>query len=118
MDKHTHHEPNKELLRLLAECADECNRCYDACLENERTEALLRSLRLCRDCSRMCRTTADFMSSGSELSQRVVATCAEACRLCASSCASDKEHEQECQACAGICRKCEEACNRFAGANA
>ncbi|MGK7392905.1 MAG: four-helix bundle copper-binding protein [Candidatus Cyclobacteriaceae bacterium M2_1C_046] len=116
MDHHS--ENNKELLRLLAECADECNHCYNACMENERTEKLLRSLRLCRDCSRMCRTASDFVSSGSELADQVVKLCAEACRLCAESCAQDKEHEQECKACADICRECEEACNSFEGVSA
>ena len=113
-----HSGQNKEILRVLAECADECNHCFDACMENERTEALLRTLRLCRDCARICRTASDFISSGSELAQRIVETCAEACRMCAESCANNKEHEQECKACADICRQCEEACNNFAGASA
>ena len=116
MNHHT--GQNKEILRTLAECADECNHCFDVCMENERTEALLRTLRLCRDCARICRSASDFVSSGSELAQRVVETCAEACRLCAESCTSNKEHEQECKACADICRQCEEACNNFAGASA
>ena len=118
MHNHNHNDPNQELLRILAECADECNRCYNACLENERTEALLRTLRLCRDCSRMCRTTSDFISSGSEVAQQVVDTCAEVCRLCAESCANNKGHEQECKPCADVCRKCEEACNSFSGVTA
>ena len=116
--QHEHNRSNQDLLRILAECADECNRCYNACMENERTETLLRSLRLCRDCSKICRTTSDLVSSSSELAQRLVDTCAEACRLCADSCASDKEHESECKTCAETCRKCEEACNSFAGVNA
>lgn len=113
-----HNGANQELLRILAECADECNRCYDACLENERTEILLRTLRLCRDCSRICRATSDLVSSSSELAQRLVDACAEACRLCAESCSNNKQHEQECKPCANICRRCEEACNSFAGVNA
>lgn len=109
---------SKKLLQKLADCADECNRCYNACLENERTEELLRALRLCRDCSRICRTASDFVSSESELADEILKACAKACRLCAESCSNHEEHEQECKPCAEICRECEEACNTYTGVSA
>lgn len=109
---------NKEILRILAECADECDRCYDACLENERTDELLRTLRLCRDCSKICRVTASFIASNSEHSQQVVDLCAQICGMCAGSCENHREDEHECKPCADICRECEEACRSFAGVSA
>ena len=103
----------KELLRVLAECADECERCYDACLENERTNELIRTLRLCRDCAKSCRVTSSFVASNSEYAGRMVDLCEEICNQCAELCSHHKDEEQECSACAKVCRKCAEACKSF-----
>ena len=109
---------NKEILRVLAECAAECYRCFDACLENERTDDLVRVIRLCRDCARICDTTASFIASSSEHAQHLAKECAEICRNCAEACGNHKDQEHECKPCADICRQCEEACKSFAGVNA
>jgi hypothetical protein len=112
------HSENKEILRVLADCAAECYRCFDACLENERTDELVRVLRLCRDCARICDTTASFIASNSEHAQHLAKECADICRSCAEACGNHKDQEHECKPCADICRQCEEACNSFAGVNA
>jgi hypothetical protein len=111
-------ENNRDLLRILAECAAECNRCFDACLENDRTDDLVRAIRLCRDCARICSTTATFVASNSEHAQHLVRECAEICRSCSKTCNKHTEEEHECKPCARICRECEEACNSFAGVSA
>ena len=111
-----HSENNKELLQILAECANECERCFDACLENERTDELVRVLRLCRDCAKICYTTSSFVASNSSHAESIAAECARICRACEEACRNNTDTEHECKPCADICRQCEEACSSFAGA--
>lgn len=106
---------NIELLQKLAECAAECERCIDACLDDENIKVLVRPIRLCRDCAKICYTTASFIASNSEHAQHLVDECTEICRICAEACDHHKEDEYECKTCASICRECEEACRSFQG---
>lgn len=108
----------KELLRILTECAAECDVTFNASLDNERTDALTRVIRLCRDCANICYTTARFVAADSEHASHLARECAEICRSCAEACGSNMDKEHECKQCADICRECEEACNSFAGVNA
>lgn len=114
---HEHNNSSyQNLLNILAQCADECDHCFDECLGNERTDHLERALRACRDCAKICRVTASFVASNSMFASRMVELCAEICGQCANVCENHKEEEQECKACAKICRECEEACKNFKGA--
>ncbi|RDV11317.1 four-helix bundle copper-binding protein [Pontibacter diazotrophicus] len=116
---HEHNNsPHKDLLQILAQCADECDHCFDMCLEDDRTDALVRALRACRDCAKICRVTASFVASGSDFAQRMTELCAEVCRKCADICENHTEEEQETMHCARICRECEEACRKYQGTNA
>ncbi|PRY14310.1 hypothetical protein CLV24_104120 [Pontibacter ummariensis] len=114
---HGQHQ-NQDLLQILAQCADECDHCFDMCLENDRTDELVRALRACRDCAKICRVTASFVASGSAFAQRMVEVCAEVCKQCADTCERRKDEEEETGHCAKVCRQCEEACRNFKGANA
>ncbi|ARS38135.1 four-helix bundle copper-binding protein [Pontibacter actiniarum] len=104
---------NKDLLSILAQCADECDTCFDACLDNERTDALTKAIRLCRDCAKICRVTASFVASNSEVAKQVVSLCADICKKCAEVCSQDTDIEKETMHCAKICRDCEEACRSY-----
>lgn len=111
-------ENNRDLLRILAECAAECERCFDASLENDRTEALTRVIRFCRDCAKMCSVTASFVASNSDNARLIASACAEICSECSDTCSKHTDEERECVACSRICRECAEACRSFAGASA
>lgn len=107
-------QKNSELLRLLAECATECENCFDACLENDRTEKLIRQIRLCRDCAKICYATSSFIASNSRHAKHLAKECADVCKDCAEACSNKEGTEDELMPCAQICRKCEEACRKFA----
>lgn len=105
---------NKELLQILAECATECDTCFDASLENNNTNNLAKVVRLCRDCAKICYTTMSFIASNSSHAKHLAQECAEICKECADVCGHHTDDEQECMHCMKICRKCEEACKKFA----
>lgn len=116
---HNHNNsPHQDLLHLLAQCADECDHCFDMCLDNDRTDELVRALRACRDCAKICRVTASFIASNSMFASRMVELCAEICGQCADVCENHTDEEQECKACAKICRECAEACRNYKGVGA
>lgn len=105
---------NKELLQILAECATECETCFDASLENNKNDNLARVVRLCRDCAKICYTTSSFVASNSTHAKHLARECAEICKECAETCGHHTDDEQECMPCMEICKKCEEACREFA----
>ncbi|MDT0691627.1 four-helix bundle copper-binding protein [Salegentibacter sp. F188] len=105
---------NKDLLQILAECATECDTCFDASLDNEKTDALARVVRLCRDCAKICYATLSFVASNSSHAKHLAKACADICDECAEVCGNHTNHEQECLPCMKICQKCAEACREFA----
>lgn len=100
---------------ISTQCADKCDHCFDECLDNDRTDELVRALRACRDSAKICRVTASFVASNSLFAQQMVDHCAEICKQWADVCENHKEEQQECKACARISRKCEEAYRSFKG---
>jgi hypothetical protein len=42
--------------------------------------------------------------------QRLIETCAEACRLCGDECQRHAARMEHCRICAEACRRCEDAC--------
>lgn len=105
---------NKQFLQILAECATECEICFDASLENSKTEELARVVRLCRDCAKICYTTSSFVASNSRHATHLARECAEICMECAETCSHHTDEEEECMACMKICKECAEACRNFA----
>jgi hypothetical protein len=98
------HEQHKTVIRTLVECAQECEHCGDACIEENRPHCA----RVCRDCAEICWTAGAFLSRGSTLASAVVDLCASACEQCAQEC---EQHDVDhCRACAEACRRCAEAC--------
>jgi hypothetical protein len=100
---------NKELLTVLAECADACNHCSTACLGEKDVAIMAACIKLDMDCAQICALTAAFISRDSDHARHIMNECAEICRKCAEECGkhADMEH---CKRCAEACRKCSEAC--------
>lgn len=100
---------DKELLAILAQCADACNHCSTACLEEKDVVLLAACIRLDMDCAQICTLTAAFISRGSGHARHLMRECAEICRQCAEECGKHA-HMEHCKRCAEACRRCAEAC--------
>ena len=107
------HQHNPELLAALHKCADECNHCATACLEEEDVKMLAKCISLDMDCAQICSLTAALVARGSEHGKHLLKECAEVCNACADECekhaAMGMEH---CKKCAEACRACAEACSK------
>ncbi len=102
----------------LQRCIAICNECHDTCL-SEATRHCLEAggrhvepahMRLMIACAEMCRTSAHFMLTGTDLHRRTCAVCAEVCEACADSCAEVGEMDR----CVEVCRRCAEHCRKMA----
>lgn len=103
----------------LQACIDECLRCYTICKREAMNHCLETGgkhvepdhFRLMITCAEICRTSADFMLSGSDLHGHVCAACAEVCAACATSCKRLGGMEE----CGEACARCATSCFRMSG---
>jgi hypothetical protein len=106
------HTEHKEMIDELNRCANECNHCFSACLEEEDVKMMTRCIELDRECADICQLAASLLARGSENAESYLKVCAEICEACAEECAKhDNEH---CKRCAEICSQCAEHCNQYA----
>ena len=97
-------------------CAAACENCHNACLQEKDVAKMAACIRLDKDCSEICWTTAAFMSRGSSFMQELCRVCAEICEACGAEC---RKHKMDhCQTCADACDRCAQECRRMAGAAA
>jgi Cys-rich four helix bundle protein (predicted Tat secretion target) len=66
----------------------------------------------------LCRSMLHLASTGSALSPKLAAVCAEACKSCADACGEHKAHfsqgmHLECKACMESCEACEKDCKKI-----
>jgi len=102
----------------MEECIENCLECYHICFElamnhcletgGEHTEPA--HFRLMINCAEICRTSANFMLSGSDLHKLTCGLCAEICRRCADDCKRLDGMDE----CVEACRRCAETCERMA----
>lgn len=112
----THHhsgDPHSELINTLLQCAQACEKCMAACLEEKDVTAMAHCIELDRDCAEICFLGAKLLMRDAEVAHQYLVVCEEACRLCAEEC-SLHEHEH-CQRCAEACRRCQQACHEHHG---
>ena len=110
----SHHQQCVELKR----CIDACLACYQSCRQTSMNHCLESGgrhvepdhFRLMSTCAEICRTSADFMLSGSSLHGVVCGACAEVCEACAQSCENIGDMEE----CVDACRRCAESCREMA----
>lgn len=109
--------------REMQQCIDECLHCYRTCRETAMHHCLESGgrhvepdhFRLMINCADICRTSAEFMMSGSRLHAQVCAACAVVCDACADSC----EQVGDMDDCVRACRSCAASCHQMAsGGNA
>jgi hypothetical protein len=105
----------------MEHCIDNCTACHRICLETAarhfRGDAAIAEphVRLLLDCAEICATSADFMIRGSELHPHTCQACAIICDRCADEC-DRMGQDPHMAACAEICRRCAETCREMAGA--
>lgn len=100
---------NSKLTAVLAECADACNNCSTACLQEQDVKKMAECIRLDMDCAQICQITASFISRNSDHAGHLIKECAEICSKCAQECSKHKDMEH-CRICAELCKKCAEMC--------
>lgn len=104
---------NEELISALNKCADACNYCTTACLEEEDVKMMTACIKLDIDCAAICNLTANFIARGSVHGKHLLKECAELCNLCAAECEKHTKM-QHCVSCAEACRACEAYCTAAA----
>ncbi len=100
---------NSKLISILSDCADACNNCSTACLEEKDIQMMVACIRLDMDCAQICQVTAAFISRNSDHAKHLMKECAEICSKCANECSKHK-HMEHCKKCAEACKRCAEAC--------
>ena len=99
-----------EAVRHAMLCAAICNSCADACVAEDMDMA--RCIRLCMDCADICAATSRIAARRTDgnvpVIKQMLATCIEACRICASEC--ETHSHAHCQRCARMCRECATSC--------
>jgi hypothetical protein len=97
------------------DCAATCTRCADACLGEPVVPALVRCVRLNLHCADACDTTGRVVTHRTEPALGVVCAAIEACivicRARGDECERHAAHHDQCRVCAGVCRRCEQACS-------
>lgn len=106
---------------LVQQCVNDCTACSNSCIETINhclnmggKHADPSHIALLFNCAEICRTSADFMLSGSEFSHQICSLCAQVDERCASSCEQFGDDEQM-KACASLCRTSAKSCMKMAG---
>ena len=97
------------LTEELVNCQIACNKCFDACLEEEDVKMMAECIRLDRECADICGIATDFVSRKGTVSKDILEACAKSCDACADECEKHK-HMEHCRVCAEACRRCAAAC--------
>ena len=102
---------NNRMIQHLNECADACDKCFNACLNEKEVSIMTRCIELSRECSEICRITASVISRDSENMDKFLKLSTEISKACAEEC--EKHDETHCKECAKICRQHLEASADF-----
>jgi hypothetical protein len=110
-----HHDSNME------QCIENCLQCHRLCVETMThclhmggKHAEANHIRLLADCAQICHTSADFMLRGSDMHGYTCAACAQVCQRCAEDCERIDPNDPQMRQCAEMCRRCAESCRRMA----
>lgn len=109
------HELFASSIQACYACADACDHCAVACLDelgrsfsDAEPNALVPCIALDIDCADACRMAAAYLARDSEQVSAACEFCAQVCEACAAHCAvHDFAH---CRHCAEACRRCADAC--------
>jgi hypothetical protein len=103
-----------ECIEACLDCSQSCTACADACLGEDDPKTLSRCIRLNLDCADVCDATGRILSRQTDfepqMARAALQACAEVCRLCEEECERHASHHEHCRVCAEVCRRCQEAC--------
>lgn len=108
-----HLHKNAELVKALLECAQTCDYCASACLNEQNIKMLVRCIKLDLDCAEICYETLRLIERQSEITMQFLEVCQRICILCGEECAKHQEMHDHCMKCAQACRRCAEACRNY-----
>lgn len=106
------HQENQTCFAACLRCAQECEHCLTACLDERDVAKLAECIRLDRDCAEICWSAAAYISRRSQFMQQICAVCAEICDASGAECR--KFEMEHCQRCADECQRCAEECRQVA----
>ncbi|TVP88673.1 MAG: four-helix bundle copper-binding protein [Alkalicoccus sp.] len=103
----------EELTKILHECMEACNHCYDACLQEEDVNMMANCIRLDRECADICGFTEQALQRDTPFLEELLQVCETVCKACADEC---RQHSHDhCRHCAEMCDRCAEACRSYQG---
>ncbi|WP_030439639.1 four-helix bundle copper-binding protein [Actinoplanes subtropicus] len=98
----------------LAECAQTCTSCADACLGEDMVAELITCVATNLDCADICAAAARVLSRrvgfDPTITDNVLQACIAACRACGDECSRHASMHEHCRICAESCRACLLAC--------
>ncbi|HLJ55862.1 MAG TPA: four-helix bundle copper-binding protein [Chthonomonadaceae bacterium] len=105
--------PMERCISLCQQCHVVCETAVQHCLTQGGRHAQPDHVRLLRDCSEICQTSANFMLRGSPLHVKTCAACSAICGACAREC-EQWSGDVEMQRCAEACAACSAECAKMA----
>src|SRR5437764_3363277 len=102
-----------QIIRIASECAEECNICAVACLQEPEVEHLRDCILLDLDCADVCRTLVTLLARTSQFSRDLLQLAASISEQCAEVCEKHRAMEH-CRRCAEICRNFSNEAKNFA----
>ncbi|WP_280357464.1 four-helix bundle copper-binding protein [Nocardia otitidiscaviarum] len=101
-------------------CAESCTVCADACLSEEGLAELRECIRTDLDCADICHTTAAVLSrrgGGDPATIRsLLDACALICERCGQECDRHADRHEHCRICAETCLRCARSCRELLAA--
>lgn len=98
----------KTFIEKTVNCQVACNRCFDACLEEDNVKMMAECIRLDRECADICGIAVDFATRKGTITEELLNACIKSCEACAEEC--EKHDHDHCKVCAKACRECAESC--------
>jgi hypothetical protein len=93
-------------------CANSCDHCTVACLDEPQPKVLARCIELAIDCAQACRFAIGLLARGSPFDSAACALVALLCDGCAGEC--DLHRIDACTRCAAACRHASAECAQIA----
>ncbi|WP_409291675.1 four-helix bundle copper-binding protein [Peribacillus sp. SCS-37] len=102
----------ESVIRVLHECMEACNHCFDSCLQEENVGHMAECIRLDRECADICGYFEQALGRATPFVSELAGICATICEACGNEC---KRHDHDhCQRCADACFACARECRALA----
>lgn len=99
------------LIESLQNCITTCEKCADACLQEDNLHKMVGCIKLDRDCANICTTALCLLVRDSNYTQSIIELCEQICAECAVEC--EKHIHDHCKECAKACHRCKEQCRKY-----